>query len=51
LTSLHQLHIAFNTAQQEVEFHPATGYTWKGANDSNSALQSRLFFYFLNLIA
>jgi len=39
LTSLHQLHIAFNTAQQEVEFHPATGYTWKGANDLNSASQ------------
>ncbi|GBB91726.1 hypothetical protein RclHR1_01910010 [Rhizophagus clarus] len=39
LTSLYYLHIAFNTAQQEVEFHPATGYTWKGANDPNSALQ------------
>ncbi|CAG8663476.1 4552_t:CDS:2 [Funneliformis mosseae] len=39
LTSLHHLHIAFNTAHQEVEFHPATGYTWKGEADSNSALR------------
>ncbi|CAI2174207.1 12114_t:CDS:2 [Funneliformis geosporum] len=39
LLSLHHLHLAFNTAHQEVEFHPATGYTWKGETDSNSALR------------
>ncbi|RGB34172.1 MED6 mediator sub complex component-domain-containing protein [Rhizophagus diaphanus] len=42
LTSLYYLHIAFNTALQEVEFHPATGYTWKGANDPNASRKSKV---------
>ncbi|CAG8707597.1 1320_t:CDS:2, partial [Gigaspora margarita] len=39
LTSLYQLHIAFNTAYQQVEFHPATGYTWK-VGDSHTGTSS-----------
>ncbi|CAG8815558.1 13417_t:CDS:2, partial [Racocetra persica] len=45
LTSLYQLHMAFNKAYQQVEFHPATGYTWKVGDSqlgTSSSKKSRI---------
>ncbi|CAG8452986.1 13374_t:CDS:2 [Ambispora leptoticha] len=41
MISLRSLHIAFNACHDQIEFHPATGYTWKKAaltesQDSNN---------------
>ncbi|CAH1756764.1 15770_t:CDS:10 [Entrophospora sp. SA101] len=40
LTSIYQLSLAFNTAYKHVDFHPATGYSWRPTASSTKSTKS-----------